>query len=75
MKYLTLTIFFFCITACSFNDESKYWTEDPIKKKINDQKLIEIIEKSSDIRKLTIKEYSIYIEDYVKKSSYPDLTK
>ena len=44
MKYLIFIIFFFYFNACSFNNESKYWTEDPIKKKINDKKLIKIIE-------------------------------
>ena len=37
------------ISNCSFNQDSKYWTEDSIKKKVDNQKLIKIIEKSKDV--------------------------
>ena len=36
-------------------------------------KLIEIIGKSNDIRSMTVDEYEIYIDDYIKKSKYPDI--
>ena len=68
--YLILLVF---INNCSLNSESKYWTEDTIKKKTENKKLIEIIGKSDDIRSMTVDEYEIYIDDYIKKSKYPDI--
>tara|TARA_B100001109_G_scaffold128561_1_gene104609 strand:- start:121 stop:348 length:228 start_codon:yes stop_codon:yes gene_type:complete len=68
--YLILLVF---INNCSLNSESKYWTEDTIKKKTENKKLIEIIGKSNDIRSMTVDEYEIYIDDYIKKSKYPDI--
>ena len=59
--------------ACSLNQDSKYWTEDSIKKKVDNQKLIKIIEKSNDIRLMSVDEYKIYVDDYIKKSKFPDL--
>ena len=61
------------ISNCSFNQDSKYWTEDSIKKKVDNQKLIKIIEKSNDIRLMSVDEYKIYVDDYIKKSKFPDL--
>ena len=61
------------ISGCSLNKDSAYWTEDSIKKKVDSKKLIKIIEKSNDIRSMTVEEYEIYIDDYVKKSKYPDI--
>jgi hypothetical protein len=61
------------ISNCSLNKDSEYWTEDNIKKKDNSKKLIKIIKKSNDIRLMTVDEYKIYMDDYIKKSKYPDL--
>ena len=61
------------ISNCSFNQDSKYWTEDSIKKKVDNQKLIKIIEKSNDIRLMSVDEYKIYVDDYIKKSKFPDI--
>jgi len=73
MKNFLYLIFFIFITNCSLNNESKYWTEDTIKKKADNKKLIKIISKSNDIRSMTVDEYEIYIDDYIKKSKYPDI--
>ena len=73
MKIFLYLIFFMFISNCSLNSESKYWTEDTIKKKAENKKLIEIIGKSKDIRSMTVDEYEIYIDDYIKKSKYPDI--
>ena len=68
--YIGLALF---ISNCSLNHDSKYWTEDGIKKKKDNQKLIKIIEKSNDIRLMSVDEYRIYIDDYIKKSKFPDI--
>ena len=73
MKIILYLILFIFINNCSLNSESKYWTEDTIKKKTENKKLIEIIGKSNDIRSMTVDEYEIYIDDYNKKSKYPDI--
>ena len=73
MKILIFFLFYLMITNCSLNKDSQYWTEDNIKKKDNSKKLIKIIKKSNDIRLMTVDEYKIYMDDYIKKSKYPDL--
>ena len=70
LVYFGLTI---VISNCSLNQDSKYWTEDSIKKKVDNQKLLKIIEKSNDIRLMSVDEYKIYINDYIKKSKFPDI--
>ena len=69
---LFLLLFF---NNCSLNKDSQYWTEDTIMKKDEQKKLSEILEKSKDITTMTLEEYKIYIEDYTKKSNYPDISK
>ena len=73
MKIFLHLILFIFIINCSLNSESKYWTEDTIKKKTENKKLTKIIGKSNDIRSMTVDEYEIYIDDYIKKSKYPDI--
>ena len=63
------------LNSCSLNKDSQYWTEDSIKKKDEQKKLSKILKKSKDITSMTIEEYKIYIEDYTKKSNYPDISK
>ena len=73
MKLLSYIVILIVISGCSLNKDSAYWTEDSIKKKADNIKLIKIIEKSNDIRSMTVEEYEIYIDDYIKKSKYPDI--
>ena len=71
-----LIIFFYLILAnCSLNKDSKYSTENSIESKTNQKKLNEILKKSDDITSMTLEEYEIYIDDYTKKSKYPDISK
>ena len=37
------------------------------------KKLSEVLKKSEDITTMTYEEYKIYIEDFTKKSKYPDI--
>ena len=74
MKLIKIILILIIFQSCSFNNDSKYWNEHN-EKKIADQKdLLEIIKKSSDITKMSLEEYKIYIDDYTKKSKYPDIT-
>ena len=70
--YLFLLLF---ISNCSLNKDSQYWTKDTIKKKNKQKKLSKILKKSKDITSMTLEEYKLYIEDYTKKSKYPDISK
>ena len=62
------------LNNCSLNKDSKYWTEDVDKISEDQKKLPEIIKKSEDITSMTFEEYEIYIDDYTKKSKYPDIS-
>ena len=73
MRILIFFLSYLMISNCSLDKDSRYWTEDNIKKKGNNKKLIKIIKKSNDIRLMTVNEYKIYMDDYIKKSKYPDL--
>ena len=70
--FLILTLF---ISNCSLNNDSKYWSEDNIKRIDKEKKLLEIQKKTNDITKMTLDEYEIYIDDYTKKSKYPNIEK
>ena len=75
MRLLSSLFILLFLNNCSLNKNSQYWTEDTIKKKDELKKLLEILEKSKDITTMTFEEYKIYIEDYTKKSNYPDISK
>ena len=75
MKYVIILIIFVFLSNCSLNKDSQYWTEDVIKKEKNKKKLSKILKKSDDITTMTIEEYNIYIDDHIKKSKYPDISK
>ena len=73
MKIFFFFFIFLFLNNCSLNKDSKYWTEDAIKKNNNQKKLSTILKKSEDITTMTLQEYEIYIDDYTKKSKYPDI--
>jgi len=68
--FLTLLL----LNNCSLNQDSKYWTEDVEKRKEIKKKLSKILKKTDDITTMTLEEYEIYIDDYTKKSKYPDIS-
>ena len=75
MSRLLFVIFFLFLSNCFLYKNLEFWNEDPIKKKENEQKISKILEKSVDITSMTIEEYELYIEEYTKKSKYPDISK
>ena len=71
-----IIIFLSLILAnCSLNKDSHYWTENSIVGNTNQKKLNQILKKVDDITSMTLEEYEIYIDDYTKKSKYPDISK
>ncbi len=75
MKKFIIIFFSLIVANCSLNKDSQYWTENSIKNINNKKKLNQILKKADDIRSMTLEEYQIYIDDYTKKSKYPDLSK
>ena len=74
MKFFLIFFFVLLLNNCSLNKDSKYWTEDVDNKKNEQEKLSKILKKSDDITTMTLEEYEIYIDDYTKKSKYPDIS-
>ncbi len=75
MRNFLIILFLLILTNCSLNKDSDYWTENSIESKTNQKKLNEILKKTEDITSMTLAEYEIYIDDYTKKSKYPDISK
>ena len=73
MKFILIIFIIFLLNNCSLNKDSKYWTEDIVKKNKDQKKLSKVLKKSDDITNMTYEEYEIYIDDYAKKSKYPDI--
>ena len=73
MKFVFFFLIILLLNNCSLNKDSKYWTEDVVKISEDQKKLPEVIKKSEDITSMTFEEYEIYIDDYTKKSKYPDI--
>ena len=74
MKLIFIVTSLLLLNNCSLNQDSKYWTEDVEKRKGIKKKLSKILKKTDDITTMTIEEYEIYIDDYTKKSKYPNIS-
>ena len=72
MKYFLLSLILI-LSACSLNKKSVYWNEDPLKKSVENTKLSKILQKTSDLKKMTFEEFSIFLKDYSDKADYPDI--
>ena len=73
MKFVFIFFIILLLNNCSLNKDSKYWTEDVVKKSEDQKELTEVLKKSEDITNMSFEEYEIYIDDYTKKSKYPDI--
>ena len=75
MRKFIIILYSLMLTNCSLNKDSQYWTENSVESKTGQKKLNEILKKSHDVTSMTLEEYEIYIDDYTKKSKYPDISK
>ena len=75
MKKILIFLVFLFQNSCSLNKDSKYWNEDAIKDEKKRKILSKIMKKKNNFAQITLEEYEIYINDYIKKSKYPDITK
>ena len=73
MKLVLILSIILFLNNCSLNKDSKYWTEDGVKKVEEQKKLSNVLKKSADITTMTYEEYKIYIDDFTKTSKYPDI--
>ena len=73
MKFILSFLILILINNCSLNEDSKYWTKDVVSKKDDKKEIVIEFDKSVDTFKMTILEYEIYIDEYTKKSKYPDI--
>ena len=74
MKIILILSIILLLNNCSLNTDSKYWTEDGVKKIEDQKKLSRVLKKSADITTMTYEEYKIYIDDFTKTSKYPDIS-
>ena len=74
MRSFLIIFFSLIISNCSLNEDSQYWTENSIESINNKRNLKEILKKADDPTSMTLEEYEIYIDDYTKKSKYPDIS-
>ena len=72
MKYLFLSLIIF-LTSCSLSKDSAYWTQDPIKKKVEDKKISKILKKTGDYKSMTFDEFNLFLKDYSNNAKYPDI--
>jgi hypothetical protein len=75
MKKISFILPFLFLTNCSLNQDSNYWNEDRIIDEENQKKISKILKRTDDITRMTFEEYKIFIDDYTKKSKYPDINK
>ena len=75
MRHVLIICLFLLFGNCSINKDSKYWTDDAVKRKEVEKNYSKILKKSEDITTMTVEEYYIYIDGYTKKSKYPDISK
>ena len=73
MKLVFIFFIILFLNNCSLNKDSEYWTEEVVKNSDNQNKISEVLKMSEDITNMTNEEYEIYIDDYTKKSKYPDI--
>ncbi len=73
MKKIVFIIFGLTLSSCSFNIDSVYWHEKNNKKSDKSIKLVEVMKKSNDIRLMSFDEYQVYINNYAKRSEFPDI--
>jgi len=75
MKIIYSLMISLILTNCSFNENSKFWTEDNIKKISFKKEIGKILKKSNNPLLMTLDEYEIFLNEYVKENSYPDINK
>jgi hypothetical protein len=74
LKYLFLSLILL-LTSCSLNKDSVYWSENSIKKSVDDKNLSKIIKETGDFKSMTYEEFNLFLKDYSNNAEYPDINK
>ena len=72
MKFFILLLILI-LTSCSFDKNSAYWNNEPIKKSIENKKLPLKLQKTIDFKTMTFEEFNIFLKDYSDNADYPDI--
>ena len=75
MKYIFFFLFLVFLSNCSLDRDSSFWTKDGKKKVKIENELNKILKKSDNPMNMTFNEFEIFVNDYNKKSNYPDINK
>ena len=75
MKKINLIFILLFLQSCSYINNYKYLNKHDVKRMSEEKNLNKIIEKSKNITLMSLNEYKIYIDDYIIKSKYPDITR
>ena len=75
MKKINLIFVLLFLQSCSYINDSKYLNKHNVKRISEGKNLNKIIEKSKNITLMSLNEYKIYIDNYIIKSKYPDITR
>tara|TARA_B110000305_G_C18968486_1_gene416008 strand:- start:315 stop:539 length:225 start_codon:yes stop_codon:yes gene_type:complete len=72
VKYFFLPLILI-LTSCSLDKDSAYWNDNLIKMPVENKKVSNIINKSSNLKLMTFEEFHQYLNVYSKKADYPDI--
>ncbi|MDC6468758.1 hypothetical protein PQZ45_01795 [Candidatus Pelagibacter sp.] len=72
MKYLSIMLIFI-LTSCSLNKDSTYWNVDSFNDSIKSSKPSEISNKNTNFSTMTFEEFDFFLQDYSKKTDYPEI--
>ena len=72
MKYFFLPLILI-LTACSLDKNSTYWTDDSVKKSLDDKNLSKILDKTKNFKQMTFEEFNLFLKDYSDNAEYPDI--
>jgi len=73
MKLIFILSAFLLLTNCSLNSDSKFWNKDLSDKSISEKKIFNFPKNTSYSTEMSFDEFKNYIDDYTKKSKYPDI--
>ena len=72
MKLIIVIFLSFLFSNCTLN---KNLTNNLNNNKTKQNELNKILNNDSEVIRMTLEQYEIYIDDYTKKSKYPDISK
>jgi predicted nucleic acid-binding protein len=73
MKLILILYIFLHLTNCSLSTDSDFWTKDLSNKKKDPIKMSNILKNTSYSTEMSLDEFKNYIDDYTKKSKYPNI--